>query len=165
MYALMRTIFVFGQFEPNAPGHLDPVETGHHQVRDHHVGPLAPHERETLRAARRVTHEGRHVMDRPEETADDQAVFLLSSMTTMVKGMVAAPGPETWPLGLSQPPCRVAKGQPLGGRLISFPGAAVRPRRRPRWRGPTPRRCRACRGRHRRPSRTPRAGWRRRSGG
>ena len=31
------------------------------------------------------------------------------------KGMVAAPGPDTWPHGLSQPPGRVAKRQPLVG--------------------------------------------------
>lgn len=39
-------------------------------------GSFVPHEREPVRAVRRVPHEGRHVMDRPEETADDQAVFL-----------------------------------------------------------------------------------------
>ena len=50
-------------------------------------------------------------------------------------------------------------GRPLERRLISFqPGAAVRPDMRPRSRGPTPMLCHACRGRHPRHSRTPRAG-------
>jgi len=70
--------------------------------------------------------------------------------------------------GQSRGPTTGLRTSASRGRLSPFgglPGAAVRARMRPRLRGPTPMRCRACRGRHLRPSRTPRAGCRRRSGG
>jgi len=65
------------QFLPDAPRQLDPVEAGHHQIRDHDVGLLASHDREGLLAICSLGHDGHRVRQRSKEGADDQAVLLI----------------------------------------------------------------------------------------